>query len=144
MLGTTKIPRHVSSFLWPAGVLIAGGAFVWLTAQCYPFIIDDAFISFRYAANLAHGHGLVFNANRHDEEVAWSEHDLTVRKPNRQAAREDQEEVIGVVVVMPDELALHLHDHHVVSVELGNRARRPVLVEQHQLLREVDDLRRRR
>src|SRR5215208_1233784 len=61
MLGTTKTPRYISAFWWPAGVLIAGGVFAWLTARCYPFVIDDAFISFRYAANLAHGHGLVFN-----------------------------------------------------------------------------------
>jgi len=27
----------------------------------YRFLTDDAFISFRYSVNLAHGHGLVFN-----------------------------------------------------------------------------------
>ena len=32
-------------------------AHAWL----YRFLTDDAFISFRYARNLAHGHGLVFN-----------------------------------------------------------------------------------
>lgn len=32
-------------------------AHVWV----YRFLTDDAFISFRYARNLAHGHGLVFN-----------------------------------------------------------------------------------
>ncbi len=30
-------------------------------AAIYWFVTDDAFISFRYARNLAHGHGLVFN-----------------------------------------------------------------------------------
>jgi arabinofuranosyltransferase len=32
-----------------------------LHAASYSFLTDDAFISFRYARNLAHGHGLVFN-----------------------------------------------------------------------------------
>jgi arabinofuranosyltransferase len=41
-----------------AAVLVG---FLWLTLVCSPFIIDDAFISFRYAENLARGHGLVFN-----------------------------------------------------------------------------------
>jgi arabinofuranosyltransferase len=36
------------------GLLLAHGAF-------YRFLTDDAFISFRYARNFAHGHGLVFN-----------------------------------------------------------------------------------
>jgi arabinofuranosyltransferase len=30
-------------------------------ARAYRFLTDDAFISFRYARNLSHGHGLVFN-----------------------------------------------------------------------------------
>jgi hypothetical protein len=43
-----------------AGIAIVA-LFVWLTLLCYPFIIDDAFISFRYSENLVRGHGLVFN-----------------------------------------------------------------------------------
>lgn len=33
----------------------------------YPFIVDDAFISFRYAENLAQGYGLVFNPGEYVE-----------------------------------------------------------------------------
>ena len=47
---------------WPAwlflGLLLAGGLLAWSTRR-YQF--DDAYISYRYALNLAHGHGLVFN-----------------------------------------------------------------------------------
>jgi len=47
---------------WPilvglALTLVALLAHAWV----YRFLTDDAFISFRYARNLAHGHGLVFN-----------------------------------------------------------------------------------
>ena len=40
-----------------AGALI----FVWIQSSHYRFILDDAFISLRYARNLAAGAGLVFN-----------------------------------------------------------------------------------
>src|SRR5215468_3827839 len=36
------------------------GLLLW-HAAVYWFLTDDGYISFRYARNLAHGHGLVFN-----------------------------------------------------------------------------------
>jgi arabinofuranosyltransferase len=47
----------------PAWLIIAGSIILYLlgTALMAPFIPDDAFISFRYAENLAHGFGLTFN-----------------------------------------------------------------------------------
>ncbi len=44
----------------PLLLLCAAGAWMLLLRQ--GFLIDDAYISFRYAWNLAHGHGLVWNA----------------------------------------------------------------------------------
>lgn len=51
-------PRTLSPLvLWiPAVALLAYGCYYFLT-----FTLDDPFISFRYAENLAHGRGLVFN-----------------------------------------------------------------------------------
>ena len=45
---------------------VAGGA-----VQClrYPAVFDDAYISFRYAANLASGRGLVYNGSDLDDRV---------------------------------------------------------------------------
>lgn len=40
---------------------------VWFARLFSGFAVDDAYISFRYAANLAHGRGLVFNAGEHVE-----------------------------------------------------------------------------
>lgn len=49
----------------PAFLLVAGLAaamvFVALYARLWPYTIDDAYISLRYAQNLAMGHGLVYN-----------------------------------------------------------------------------------
>jgi arabinofuranosyltransferase len=44
-----------------AAALAATLALLLAHARFYAFLTDDAFISFRYARNLAHGHGLVFN-----------------------------------------------------------------------------------
>jgi arabinofuranosyltransferase len=46
---------------WIGGALGVAALFLWLTVQCRPFTIDDAFISIRYAENLVRGDGLVFN-----------------------------------------------------------------------------------
>lgn len=50
---------------WPAGptLILVAASLVLLLAHSwlYRFLCDDAFISFRYSVNLAHGHGLVFN-----------------------------------------------------------------------------------
>lgn len=46
----------------PKKVLILSlGVFVFLSLTFYNFTIDDAYISLRYARNLANGHGLVFS-----------------------------------------------------------------------------------
>ena len=60
----------------------------------------------------------MFDTNRHDEEVAGSKHYVMVAQSDHQPSLEEGEEVIGVVVAVPDELALHLHRHPVISVEL--------------------------
>ena len=42
-------------------LLVSLMVFFWGCATLSPFIPDDAYISFRYAENLALGHGLTFN-----------------------------------------------------------------------------------
>lgn len=66
-----RIPAHPMSGPWRAwssttrwgvglGLVLSLGALL-LHAGVYWFLTDDAFISFRYARNLSHGFGLVFN-----------------------------------------------------------------------------------
>lgn len=44
-----------------AGWLLALAGFAAVSTIYFPFVLDDAFITFRYAQNLADGHGLVWN-----------------------------------------------------------------------------------
>lgn len=46
---------------WIVAGLVVTLAALLVHAWVYRFLTDDAFISFRYARNFAHGHGLVFN-----------------------------------------------------------------------------------
>jgi arabinofuranosyltransferase len=49
------------SWLLLGGWLAAWAALAWWRWSREPFLLDDAFISFRYARNLVLGHGLVYN-----------------------------------------------------------------------------------
>jgi AcrR family transcriptional regulator len=69
----------------------------------------------------------VLDTARHDEQLPGPEHDIAVPQLNRQLPVEDQEKLVGVGVLMPGELALDLHEPHVVIVNLGDLLRRPVL-----------------
>ena len=50
----------------------------------------------------------VLDAARHDVELARAELDVAVAQLDREAAGEHEEEVVGVVVLVPDELAVGL------------------------------------
>ena len=54
------------------------------------------------------GDRLMFYAPRHDEELAFVELDDPVTKMYRQVAMEDQEELVLLLVMVPDELAFEL------------------------------------
>jgi Protein of unknown function (DUF1326) len=64
-----------------------------------------------------------------DEDLAGTERDVSVMHANSDTALEDEEEVVRIVVLMPDKLALHLGHHHIVTVELPDDAGLPVLRE---------------
>src|SRR6266508_597533 len=76
---------------------------------------------------------LMLNASGHHKQLSRPETHRAIAQPNLQLTVENQEEVVGVVVLVPDELALDLHDHDVVLVELGNRSRLPVILEPSKL-----------
>lgn len=57
---------------WALSALLAGWVFLWLARE--PLIVDDAYISFRYARHLVEGQGLVFNSGEYVEgftNLAW-------------------------------------------------------------------------
>ena len=67
---TLEVPQDLPQWLLPT-VLLGLSALAWSRR----FILDDAFISFRYARNLARGEGLVWNAGEWVEgytNFAWT------------------------------------------------------------------------
>jgi hypothetical protein len=64
--------------------------------------------------------------------------DRAVAKIDPQNAVENNERLIGVFVIMPDKVALQLHDLELVVVHFGDDLWLPLLVEQPELLAKVD------
>ncbi len=50
---------------WSIGLFVLAVAVRLVFHQCAAFMADDSFITFRYAYNLAHGSGLVYNPGEH-------------------------------------------------------------------------------
>jgi hypothetical protein len=73
-----------------------------------------------------------------DEEFALVELNVAVAELDGEVSREHEEEIVGVVVLVPDELALHFDEADVVVVEACDDLRLPVLVEQAELVGQVD------
>src|ERR1051326_3627275 len=63
-----------------------------------------------------------------------------IAKIDPQLALADKERFVGLLVIMPDEVALQLHDFELVVVHFGDDLRLPLLVEQRELLAQVDRL----
>jgi D-inositol-3-phosphate glycosyltransferase len=77
--------------------------------------------------DLLAGHRTVLHPSGHDEQLARAERDAAVPHLDGEMPAEDQEEVVRIVVLVPDELPLHLDDHEVMAVELADGPRLPVL-----------------
>src|SRR6266545_5176308 len=73
-----------------------------------------------------------------DEQLTLVEHDRSVSQLDLELALQDEEEVVGLGVAVPDKLALRLDDHHLVVVQRRHRSRRPVVGEESELLAQVD------
>ena len=84
------------------------------------------------------GDRLMFYAPRHDEELAFVELDDPVTKMYRQVAVEDQEELVLVLVMVPDELAFELGELDVLAVEFADDTGAPTFSELLEFLSEVN------
>src|SRR5262249_4966119 len=76
------------------------------------------------------GNGPVFDATRHDQEFALFEPDVPILELHAEAALDDQEEFVLVVVVVPDERPLELDQLHLLAVQFTHDLRLPLLAEQ--------------
>src|SRR5262245_29546951 len=70
----------------------------------------------------------------------WAKMDVSISHTDGEPTLQDKEEVIRVIMRVPDELTLHFDHHEVMSVELADGARLPVLRTSRELCREVDDI----
>src|SRR5207244_3765527 len=75
---------------------------------------------------------------RHDEELAGPENDVAVAELDRQRPLQHEEEIVGVGMHVPDELALRLRDHQLVVVHRPDDAWLERLVEARERVGEVD------
>ena len=70
---------------------------------------------------------------RHDEQLSRRERDAAVAQLDGHMPLDHIEEVVGVVVLVPHELAIELGHHDIMAVELRDGARLKVLGEGREL-----------
>jgi hypothetical protein len=80
----------------------------------------------------------MLDATRDDEQLAGPECHDPIPQTQLKLALKDEEEVVGVVMLVPYEFPLDLHHHDVALVEPGHRPRLPVVGEASELVSEVD------
>jgi hypothetical protein len=94
--------------------------------------------------NLLLGDRSMLDTLWNDKELTRPEGHASVAQLDDKASLEHEEEIIGVVAPVPDELTESLDDHEIVTVELADGSRLPMLRERRQLLCKVDLIHRRR
>ena len=80
----------------------------------------------------------VFDATRDDAELPFAELDVAVTKADRERTLYDKEEFILMLMPVPDELSLQLCELYMLSVQLADDLRRPLIGEEGELFGEVD------
>lgn len=88
--------------------------------------------------SLVLGGGAVFDAFGDNEELAFSEIDDAVPEVHPEAPVEDEEELVFVLMGVPDEFAFDLDKLDVLPVEFADDTGVPVIGEEAELLAEVD------
>src|SRR5271170_69853 len=73
----------------------------------------------------------------YDEELALLQPDLAIPEIHAESPLHHQEQLVLVLVMMPDELALELDQLDLLAVELAGDPRLPLLADLAELLREV-------
>jgi hypothetical protein len=72
-----------------------------------------------------------------DEELAFLQPDLAIPEVHPESALHDQEQLILVLMMVPDELALEFHQLDTLAVELAHDPRLPLVGDLVELLREI-------
>ena len=69
---------------------------------------------------------MVLDSFRDDIHLTRPEGDDTVSQFDFQCSEQHQEEVVGIIVFVPDKLPRESCEHHVVPVEFANRSGRKI------------------
>ena len=75
---------------------------------------------------------------RDDEHLSIGDVDRAITKIDPQRSFYDNERLVRIVMMMPDEIPLQFHNLELVVVHLRNDFRLPLLLEQFEFLTEVD------
>ena len=68
----------------------------------------------------------VLNALGHYKYFAWTKPNSAVSQLNGDMPNENQKEIVRIVMRVPNEFALDLHDHEVLTVEASDNPRLPI------------------
>ncbi len=83
-------------------------------------------------------HRLMLDAARHDQELAGFHAHLAVAKSHPQDAVHHQEQLILVLVVMPDEFPIESRQLHLHVVDIAGNTRVPRVVETGECVAKID------
>src|SRR5271169_4359039 len=113
--------------------IVFGGPFTALMAGVYhPARFDQQQLHLAFRVRL------VFDAFRNDEHFSLRNLDCTVAEIDAQVAVDYDERFIGILVIMPYEVALEIHELELIIVHFRNDSRRPMLGEQSEFLGKID------
>jgi hypothetical protein len=100
--------------------------------------VDDAGWLDQHRLDLSGCDRTVLDAARHHVELTWAKHDIAIAKLDSQITVEYEEELVGVIVAVPDELALQFDDLDLVVVQPRDDLWRPVVGDAGQLVAEIN------
>ena len=80
----------------------------------------------------------VLHPTRDHEQLAFGELDVAIAQVDRQPALDDEEEVVGLIVLVPDERPVDLDDLELQVVQVADDAGLIGSLEELELLRQVD------
>jgi hypothetical protein len=87
--------------------------------------------------NLVDGDWPMFDAAGHDQQLAFFQPNLPVTKIHAEASLNDQEKLVLMFMVMPDELALKLDQFDLLTIQFANDPGVPVVVELGEFLLDI-------
>src|SRR5271157_3376582 len=87
--------------------------------------------------DLLFGNWAMLDASGHDWKLAFLQPDIAVPELHPESPLDHQEQLVFVVMLMPNKLALEFHQLDVLPVQLANDPGAPVIVEEGELLTQV-------